>query len=278
MLTLSVLLENEARSKTLAREHGLSLLLSCGDATVLLDAGQSDACIRNAALLEQQGKPGLSAVTAIVLSHGHYDHSGGLAHVLPYFAAQASSSRPPLIMHPDALLPRRRADKNSGGFKQLGIPEAARAQLRDWPLQLTKESLYLNEQLVYLGEIPRKYPETCALLGEIERGGAYEKDQLWDDTALAYVGSKGLVVIAGCAHSGIINIVEHAKAVTGVESVHAVIGGTHMHDADEALVDRTLRYFSEQNVALLRTCHCTGDALSRSPLQQPLHGGDYLEL
>ncbi len=278
MLTVSVLLENEARSETLAREHGLSLLLGCGDATVLLDAGQSDACLRNAAELERQGKPGLGAVTAIVLSHGHYDHSGGLAHVLPYFAARGASSRPPLIMHPDALLPRRRADAKTGGFKELGIPEASRVQLRGWPLRLSKEPLHLSEQLVYLGEIPRKYPETCALLGEAERDGVYEKDQLWDDTALAYISPKGLVVVAGCAHSGIINIVEHAKAVTGVESVHAVIGGTHMHDAGAALVDRTLRYFNEQNVALLRTCHCTGEALSRSPLQQPLHGGDYLEL
>jgi 7,8-dihydropterin-6-yl-methyl-4-(beta-D-ribofuranosyl)aminobenzene 5'-phosphate synthase len=180
------------------------------------------------------------------------------------------------------MLHRRLAATEKGAGTYLGVPEPALALLRNWPLRLEKKPLPLTDNLFFLGEIPRKYLETQALLGEIARDGVYEKDRILDDSALAYVSGAGeekaLTVIAGCAHSGIINTIEYAKAVTGVSRVHAVIGGLHMRGASEAVKEQTLKYFDEQDVTIVRGCHCTGKALDGSARQKPLHTGDCLEI
>jgi len=286
MLTITVLIENETSSKNLACEHALSLLLTCDGKTMLFDAGESDAFLHNAGLMGVN----LNAVSAVVLSHGHHDHTGGLGHVLRCFAQSASQSEerssltemPEVIAHPDILLHRRYTATEKEPGKYLGVPEPTLALLRSWPLRLLKRPLQLTENLLYLGEIPRKYPETQALLGEISRDGVYEPDRILDDSSLAYVSGRGeeraLTVIAGCAHSGIINTVEHAKNITGVSRVRAVIGGMHMKDASDAVKERTLRYFAEQDIEMLRGCHCTGQALAGVARQKPLHAGDYLEI
>ena len=285
MLTITVLVENETNSASLACEHGLSFLLTCDGKTLLFDAGASDAFLRNANAMGVD----LDTISAIVLSHGHHDHTGGLEHALSRFAQRACRdgngmrpSRPELIAHPDILLHRRRAVTEKDPGKYLGVPEPALALLQSWPLRLLRKPLQLTENLLYLGEIPRKYPETQALLGEIARNGIYETDRILDDSALVYVHGKGanraLAVIAGCAHSGIINTIEYAKAVTGIRRVHAVIGGMHMKDASEAVKQRTLRYFAEQDIEMLRGCHCTGNALEGVARQKALHTGDSLEI
>ena len=285
MLAITVLIENETRSKALTCEHGLSLLLTCEGKTLLFDTGASDAFLRNADAMGVD----LGAVSAIVLSHGHHDHTGGLGHALHCFAQSADRSgecpcppMPEVIAHPDILLHRRRAATEKDPGKYLGVPEPALALLQNWPLRLLKTPCHLTENLIYLGEIPRKYPETQALLGEIARDGVYEADRILDDSALVYVHGQGkdrtLTVIAGCAHSGIINTVEHAKAVTGVSRIHAVLGGMHMQDASEALKKRILCYFAEQDIAMLRGCHCTGSALDGITQQKPLYTGDSLEI
>jgi len=282
MLTITVLLENNTRSEALACEHGLSLLLTCEGKTLLFDTGASDAFLRNAHAMSVD----LDAVSSIVLSHGHYDHAGGLGHALQYFAREKREKNlPEVIAHPDALLPRRRMTTEKEPGKYTGIPEEALTLLQSWPLRLLKEPLQLTESLLYLGEIPRKYPETQALVGEMARGGVYQPDLMLDDTALVYVNgeekNRALTVIAGCAHSGIVNVVEHAKAVTGVNRVHAVIGGLHLRVESKAVKERTewaQRYFTEQGVEILRGCHCTENSLDGDPRQKPLHTGDYLEI
>ena len=285
MLTINVLIENETGSKNLTCEHGLSLLLTCEGKTLLFDTGASDAFLRNADAMGTD----LDAVGAIVLSHGHHDHTGGLAHVLRYFTQRAdrrgesvSSPMPEVMAHPDILLRRRHTKTEKEPGKSIGLPEPTLALLQSYPLKLLKKTLYLTENLLYLGEVPRKCPGTQALLGEISRDGVYEPDRILDDSALVYVNGKGksraLTVVAGCAHSGIINIIEHAKVITGLSRVHAVIGGMHMKDASEAVKERTLRYFAEQNIETLRGCHCTGNALDGVVQQESLHTGDYLEI
>ena len=285
MLTITILIENATSNQSLVCEHGLSILLTCEGRTLLFDTGASSAFLRNADLMGAD----LHRVSAIVLSHGHHDHTGGLEHVLRHFAQSASrtgkGARPPmpeLIAHPDILLHRRRAATDKDPGKHLGVPDAALALLQTWPQQMLKKPLHLTENLLYLGEIPRKYPETQALLGEIARDGVYETDRILDDSALVYVHENGkgraLTVITGCAHSGIINTIEHARGVTGVRRIHAVIGGMHMKDASAALRERTLRYFSEQDIAMLHGCHCTGNALEGFARQKALHTGDCLEI
>ena len=285
MLTITVLLENETSFENLTCEHGLSMLLACEGKSLLLDTGKSDAFLRNASIMGVD----LDAVSAIVISHGHHDHAGGLGHILRRFA-QTPNQRPEVIAHPDILRFRRRtaAAKEEPG-KYLGVPEDALALLQSWPLRLTREPVQLTESLLYLGEIPRKYPETQALLGEIacregddDADKKYKPDRLLDDTALVYVNGEGenraLTIISGCAHSGIINVIEHAKTVTGVGRIHAVIGGLHLKGVSDAVKEQTLRYFTAQNVEVLRGCHCTENALDGDARQKPLHTGDIIEI
>jgi len=283
MLSITVLVENKTSSETLICEHGLSFLLTCDDKTLLFDTGASNALLRNAAVMGVA----LDAVSAIVLSHGHHDHTGGLGHALHYFAQSTCRGEerlpiPEVIAHPDILLPRRRRATEKEPGKYLGVPEPALALLQSWPLQLIKKPLQLTKNLLYLGEIPRKYPETQVVSGEIARGGIYEQDQILDDSSLVYVNGKGkdkaLTVIAGCAHSGIINTIEHAKVVTGINRVHAVIGGIHMKGASEAVRERTLNYFAAQDTETLRCCHCTEDALDGTTRQKSFRTGDHLEI
>lgn len=210
MLTLSVLMENTA-AEGYAAEHGLSFLLESEDAAILFDTGQSDAFFDNAVCMEHD----LSRITHIVLSHGHYDHTGGLAKALGYIRSQKNGANlPPLYAHPDALLHRRRVTVE--GMHDIGMPKKSRDALAAWPTAVfSNEPVYLTKSIVFLGEIPHESPEMCVFVGEMEKDGAFAKDTLPDDSALACITDGGLVIIAGCSHSGIVNIMEHAKKPPG---------------------------------------------------------------
>ncbi len=114
-------------------------------------------------------------------------------------------------------------------------------------------------KLFYLGEIPRRNDfENKTAIGYIKNSrGKLEPDYLSDDSALAYKSEKGIVIITGCSHSGICNIVEHAKEVCNDERVADIIGGFHLLDVDNLYMEQVLNYFSKQEIAIMHPCHCT---------------------
>ena len=119
-----------------------------------------------------------------------------------------------------------------------------------------KKPYYLSEKLIYLGEIPRKNQfENQRPIGKYEDGGELLDDYLKDDTAMVYQSEKGLFVITGCSHSGICNIIEHAKEVCKTDKVYGVLGGFHLFHDDEQLRN-TISYFQENQIQLLYPCHC----------------------
>ncbi|MCC8194827.1 MAG: MBL fold metallo-hydrolase [Deltaproteobacteria bacterium] len=270
MLRLSILMENSAADGYVC-EHGLSFLLDFGGTVVLFDTGASGAFLENAARMGCD----LGAVTHIALSHGHYDHTGGLGPALRHIAAQKNENPlPPLIAHPDVFLKRRRPPGHPAGPKELGMPEDGRAELARWPATYTREPLYIRDDIVFLGEIPRPQPEFCALVGEVAYDGGYRKDLLPDDTALAYITDEGLVIIAGCSHSGIVNIIGHARNVTGVAKIRAVYGGLHCKDMTPDCLERTRAALARENLAELFACHCTGKSLDDFPAGLRLTAGE----
>lgn len=270
MLTLSVLMENAAASDGFVCEHGLSFFLESDDAAILFDTGPSGAFLGNAARMGCD----IAKATHIVLSHGHYDHTGGLGAALGHIR-QAGGGRnlPPVIAHPGVTAQRRRPLDSPLGAKDLGIPADGRRELAAWPVTLAREPLRITERIVFLGEIPRTRPELCALTGEAEQNGAYAKDMLPDDTALACITDKGLLIVAGCSHSGIVNIIEHAKKVTGVKEVRAVYGGLHCKDMTAAAIAETRKALSAENLEEIYACHCTGGILDDFPGQLRLAAG-----
>lgn len=269
MLTLSVLMENTA-AEGYAAEHGLSFLLESEDAAILFDTGQSCAFFDNAARMEHD----LSRVTHIVLSHGHYDHTGGLAKALGYLRSQKTDANlPTLYAHPDVLLHRRRVTAKE--TRDIGMPQKSRDALAVWPKAVfSSEPVYLTKSIVFLGEIPHESPEMCVFVGETEKDGTFVEDTLPDDSALACITDGGLVIIAGCSHSGIVNIMKHAKKTTGIPKIRAVYGGLHCKDMNPDTLQKTMAALTAENLEQLYACHCTGDALGGFPGEVKLAAGE----
>lgn len=223
-------------------EPAFSCYIEAEDARVLLDVGYSDVFLSNA---EKMGID-LSALTHVVLSHGHNDHTGGLVPFIEEKVAPAAK----LIAHEDCFVGKYY------GEEYIGAPYDVEQILYLADCQLTAEPVALTENLWYLGEIPRKLAfEPRTVIGKRERMGAWEEDDLLDDTALAYRTEKGLFIITGCAHSGICNIIEHAKTVCGDERVIGVLGGFHLFDDDDRAV-ATAEYFARHHIPNLYPCHC----------------------
>ncbi len=234
-LKITILSDNVAGRRCRA-EHGLSFLVEA-DTTVLFDTGSSDLIGYNAQILNVD----LQQIETIVLSHGHDDHTGGLM----LFEGQQ------LICHPDAFLKRHRKSNHT----ELGIKWLEEEIRKRFKLTTSRGPVRISEQVYFLGEIPRETSFES-------RSTAFRKadgtdDFVMDDSGLAVVTPKGLVVISGCAHSGICNMTAHARKVTGIEIVHLVIGGFHLQN-DDQLTQTTLEWLKMNQVEQVVPSHCTG--------------------
>jgi len=258
-LKITVLNDNIA-GRWCRAEHGLSFRIEA-DRTVLFDTSSSDLIAYNAKILNID----LQQIDTIVLSHGHDDHTGGLS----LFEGQQ------LICHPDTFLKRTR--KSNG--TNLGIKWSEDEIRSKFHLVLSRDPIQLSEQIYFLGEIPR--------LTEFEsKQTAFRKadgtdDFVMDDSGLAIVTSKGLVVISGCAHSGICNMTAHATKVTGIEKIHLVIGGFHLQN-DDATTQQTIDWMKSMQVEQVIPSHCTNfsaqAAIFKSFRFIPVKSGNTIEI
>lgn len=237
-MKLTVLSDNNTLiDKYLLGEPGFSCLIEAEGKRFLLDTGYFGIFAKNAEALGISWRD----VDGVVLSHCHDDHTKGLE------AFFIEGPRPLLVAHP-ALFRR----VMSHGL-MIGCPYPRQRVERYFDLHLTAEPLALTANLFYLGAIPRtNAQDQDPALREGEEG----LDLTPDDTALAYRGREGVYVITGCSHSGITNIVEQAKKVTGQDQVLGVIGGFHLRELDERS-RRAIEYLKGENIPNLYPCHCT---------------------
>jgi len=252
-MRLTVLVDNNTLiDRYLLGEPGLSLFLETGGQRLLFDCGYSDVLRTNARRLGID----LGALDAVILSHGHLDHTWGLASLLSLYAERAAEGcptpRPMLLAHPDALAPKRLDGAPIG-------PLVAEAALADcFTTILTREPTSITDRLLFLGGIPRRLPfEAAVPIGERQTENGPVPDDIPDDTALAYCGRRGLVIVTGCSHAGICNIIAHAREITGERRIAAVIGGLHLLDPAPGRLDATVGWLRESGVAALPPCHCT---------------------
>ncbi len=254
-MKLTVLVDNNTLiDRYFLAEPGLSLLIEDSGLKVLFDVGYSDIFITNAR------KMGINLldIDFLVFSHGHLDHTWGLDPLVRHFTEARieglPQGSPSLVAHPLAL-----RSKRMDGVGEIGSLFSREKLEAHFELRLSSTPLWLNENLVFLGEIPRRYVfEGRDALGDVLNAEGYEEsDLLFDDTALACKTRKGLVVITGCSHSGICNIIEYAKEVCREERVLDIIGGFHLLEPPEIQVQGTLEYLQNLKPECVHACHCT---------------------
>lgn len=245
-------LVNNTMPAPLKSEHGLSFWIEFAGKNILFDTGRSDAIIRNAEFLDID----LTKTDIVVLSHGHYDHTGGLCAVLE-LAPDAQ-----VYLHPDAARIRYSCHRGKAP-KEISMPHAACEKLGTlFPkgrIFFTAKPHTIAPNLTITGAIPRtnNFEDT---------GGPFyleddcrSADPLTDDQALLITTPKGLVVILGCSHAGIVNTLNYAASLTQ-QPIRTVIGGMHLGSASQDRLSKTIEAIHRFNVQHLIPCHCTGDA------------------
>ncbi|MFN2118998.1 MAG: MBL fold metallo-hydrolase [Anaerolineales bacterium] len=253
-MKLTVLLDNNTLiDRYLRGEPGVSYFIETEDAKILFDVGYSETFIENAQKLGID----LLDIDFLVLSHGHLDHTWGLGPLIRLRTEALldgrSVKRPKLVAHPAVFASRRHKD-----VPELGSMLSPDKLARHFDLQLSRAPVRLTERLLFLGEIERLNDyEARKSHGKILEGGSEVPDALPDDTALAYESPDGLMVITGCSHSGICNIVEYAKKVCGEQRVVDIIGGFHLLNPDERQLQGTVEYMRRIAPTSLHACHCT---------------------
>ncbi|MFO7963419.1 MAG: MBL fold metallo-hydrolase [Desulfobacterales bacterium] len=264
-------LEGNQFKHSILAEHGFSAVvrLSSGNriSAVLLDFGLSeDAAARNAGSLNMD----LAQVDAAVLSHGHIDHFGGVKKV----GESIGKSGVDLVVHPSVFKPDRFISAGSGFRIMMPTPKEAEIEAAGFNIVKSTEPVaMLNETVLFLGEIPRLSEFEHGMLNAFfEKDGEEELDLIEDDTAIAmHVAGKGLIVLSGCAHSGIVNTVNHAREVTGISKVHAVMGGFHLTGPMfEPIIDDTIQALKDIDPDFVIPTHCTGrKAIQRFETEMP---------
>jgi 7,8-dihydropterin-6-yl-methyl-4-(beta-D-ribofuranosyl)aminobenzene 5'-phosphate synthase len=250
---LTVLCENFApMSFGIIGEHGFSALIESEGKTLLFDTGQGLGLLSNAKLLGKN----LNNVEAVALSHGHSDHTGGLAGLIRNHKARR------VIAHP-GIFDKKMAVRKIGD-KIIRIPiglPASKEELEKMGVifQLTEKPMEIIPGVWFSGEVPAKndFEFTDPDL-RVETPEGLVADPFRDDAALFIKTDKGLTIVSGCAHRGIINTIDYAREFVGDIPIFAVIGGFHLHNADQDRVNKTIEALKNMGPQIVSGGHCTG--------------------
>jgi 7,8-dihydropterin-6-yl-methyl-4-(beta-D-ribofuranosyl)aminobenzene 5'-phosphate synthase len=227
-------------------EHGLTFLIETKSGCILFDTGRSGTVLlHNLEVLGIEPK----VISALALSHAHYDHTGGLSALLEQVTGI------PLYAHPDLF--RERFSRREE-YKSVGLPLKREALEQRLTFQLSAEPKEIFPGVWTTGEITnRAEPEGRSAHHLVRGTEGWEPDPYRDDMALVLETGKGLVVLCGCCHAGLLNTLAHVRRNFGLD-ITAVAGGTHLLQADEAHLRRVIEVLRELGVPWLYLNHCTG--------------------
>ncbi|HTW71918.1 MAG TPA: MBL fold metallo-hydrolase [Acetobacteraceae bacterium] len=245
--------------------HGLSLVITAhtasGPRTVLFDGGPVDYAVeRNGVRLGID----FGAIGAVMLSHGHWDHAGGLPRAIGLIVQANGGRAVPLHLHPGMFRPRGQRQPDGGVLPMDPIPTPAQwAMLGAEPVVTNAAQICLDGACFISGEIPRITAYETGLVNQVCQptdGAHWVPDPLvTDERFLAvHVRNKGLVVFSACSHAGIVNVLHHARDTFPDVKLHAVMGGFHLSGPTEAIIPETVRDLGTFGLDLILPAHCTG--------------------
>ncbi|MGM0600106.1 MAG: MBL fold metallo-hydrolase [Candidatus Rifleibacteriota bacterium] len=255
---LTIISDNKALPGFQA-EHGYSVLVESRDFRLLFDTGQGEAFNQNLEKLNID----LTSINCLALSHGHYDHTGGVATFFnrnksaPVYCLQGANKK-------------RYSRKESGRMKYIGMPEEARRLFsHNDPKRLriisSDESFELTPGIGISGPVKRttefEKPEPYFFLDE----QAIVHDPIKDDLSLWLDTSQGLVILCGCCHAGLINTIKTIRQRTGKQKIHAIIGGLHLAKASKQKLKAVFSELNSIKPQFIMPAHCTGDAFEQIP-------------
>ncbi|WP_181388439.1 MBL fold metallo-hydrolase [Vibrio albus] len=254
-LKFRILIDNTSNAGLLT-EHGFALWVECDDKIILFDTGQntdnSGILFKNAEALGCD----LAKVDMLVLSHGHYDHTGSISEFL------AINPTVSVVCHPQALLAQRYSIYPDKAPRQIAMPEKHRLAIQSLPdeqVRLLSEAEHLFPGVGFSGAIPRKHQQE-------DTGGPFFLDEakitpdlIHDDISMWFETEQGLVILTGCCHSGLINTVQHIQSVTREQKIAGIIGGLHLNRASEQRLQVTCDALTDWQPEFIIPCHCTGE-------------------
>lgn len=248
-LKITTLIENNpGEHKGLNHEHGLSFFIETDDSCILFDTGQSDAFMANAERLNVD----LGRLDSVVISHGHYDHSGG------FRSLTELTSRFRLFVGQGFF--KKKYAQRGDGIEFLGSDfDEAFVKSHGIPLTYVHEPILEIAQGVFiLSRFERKFQdETINPRFKLLEKETFIPDPFDDEIALALDSPKGLVVLLGCSHPGMKNMLDAAEKRCG-RQIYAVLGGTHLVEASGAGLDASLDYLNKESLGVVGLSHCTG--------------------
>jgi len=253
-VTLKTLCENTAGEIGLQAEWGSSILVEVGNDRVLVDTGAGSVALKNADIMGVD----LGSIDRILLSHAHADHTGGLRPVLK------RTGRIEVIAHPAVWENKFKTDLEGLNPYYNGIPYAKSELEKLAHFNIQKKPVKIGDFIMTTGEVPMvtsfEVPEPNFWV-KTENG--LRHDTFPDDQSLVIKHPKGLVVVLGCAHRGMINTLLHAREITGENRIYAVVGGTHLYPKNKEQVNQSVEALKEMKVERVGVSHCTGFPASR---------------
>ena len=247
---ITVLVDTESFDENLAKEHGFSAWIETEGRHILFDTGQTGGMLVNAERLNID----LKKADTLVLSHGHFDHTGQI----PQFLELNDHAR----IYCCADLDRTRYSCKIGTApRSIGMPDASKQALSSIPAGRIHElgtPRYLTPRVGMTGPVPRE-----SILEDT--GGPFFLDDhrgvddlIEDDQSMWFETDKGLLILLGCCHAGLVNTVEYIKQISGIDKVHGIIGGMHLVNANEERLKYTFDHLKRWKTDKLVPCHCTG--------------------
>lgn len=267
-MKLTVLMDNTTILDTpYLGESGLSFLIETEEGKIVFDTGFSPLFLSNARKMGID----MTTIDAVVISHGHNDHTNGLPTLGKLLNREGK--RVPIILHPGCLQKKWWRNKD-GELEEIGMPGDRKEMERYYDIKAIEELTKIADSLYFLGYIPRKYPAANEPIGlVVNKENKLVPDFVIDDSALVYDGKEGLVVINGCAHSGLINILSYVKEQFPKKPVAAVIGGFHMLAKEQEWLNGMAEELKKFEPKRIYPCHCTDEA-SRAYLRSRFSVGE----